>query len=120
MSNQIVYVTRSGTVEERELVNETPKGFRVGRRNYTTMELSIQYVSGYRQFDGKSERFEIATLNKDEANAHALQQRKDIGTRIVQYQDYWLKHIGINPNQYKEMLNMSLELDEETLTTTKL
>jgi len=119
MNESIVYVTNLGKVEERTLVNETPKGFRVKRwfrgveSNGTSMELAIQYRGGFESFGGEFERFEIATLDKDKANSHAKHQRRDIANRIVGYQDYWLKHIGLRPADYKEMLNMALEMSEK-------
>ena len=110
----IVYVTRSGKVEEKELVKETPKGFRVIRRGHTSMELAVQWYSSTLRFEGKHEKFEIATLSKSEADAHALSQRKEIVERVLSYQDHWLKHVGINPNQYRDMLNLSLDMDKLT------
>ncbi len=107
-----VYVTQMGKIEEKELIKETPKGFRVVLLQGSTMELKISYNTGYHQFYGKHQRFEIATLDKQSAELHAFNQREDILSSIVQYQDYWLKHIGINPNQFKEILAINLETGE--------
>ena len=109
-----VYLTQAGEIKELELVNETPKGFRVKRRNYTTVELAIQWCKNYRSFEGEAEKFEIATLSKSEAEAHALQQRKDIVSRVFNYQEHYLKSVGINPNQFKDLLNLTLKVDEFT------
>tara|TARA_R110002020_G_C15823575_1_gene733397 strand:+ start:152 stop:508 length:357 start_codon:yes stop_codon:yes gene_type:complete len=109
-----VYLTRAGKVEELELVNETPKGFRVKRSNYTTVELSVQWCKRYRQFEGDSEKFEIATLSKSEAEAHALQQRKDAVERVFKYQEHHLKSVGINPDRLNDVLHLTMDVQRFT------